>query len=115
MSIRANNNQLNSKLWRVCTRYFRVLISLNFLLSLCLLFFAASLLLVSPSAILPTLLYAKLIGYIVSITLERLFYSDRRVFFYNLGLSYRRIFSMLFLFDGMLFLTLLVVWIYLVN
>ena len=49
----------------------------------------------------------KLIGYVVTFVIEKLFFSYRIFYYYNLGISYRRILGTFFTLDFGLFVSLL--------
>ncbi|GAA4779054.1 hypothetical protein GCM10023231_02140 [Olivibacter ginsenosidimutans] len=50
----------------------------------------------------------KSVGYLFSVAIERMFYANRVYFFKNLGLSYRWIFTYLFLLDFGYYLLILI-------
>lgn len=108
-------NNLAQKLLIVYRRNFKVIIMLNMILSFFLFESLKSQLVEIPYSVLPMLVFIKLMGYGSSVLIELVFQPERRVFFYNLGLSYTRIFSFIFLFDSLILLSFIAVWTFLLN
>ncbi|HTM97464.1 MAG TPA: hypothetical protein VL088_01915, partial [Pedobacter sp.] len=53
-------------------------------------------------------LFFKLIGYVTTVSIEKMLFNQRSYYYRNLGLSYRRIFAVLFSFEFMLFVFVLI-------
>jgi hypothetical protein len=97
-----------SKLKTIYLHHFKLVLFLNFCLSLFFgyLFFLKGF---DKAPLYSIALFFKLVAYGTTVSIEKLFFSVRNYYYRNLGLSYRRIFSVLFAVDMMLFISLLVV------
>lgn len=113
--LQQTTNSRSGKLLIVYSRYFKLIISLNITLSFFVFLSAKNMLIENPYGVLPMLIFFKLIGYGSSVMAELVFQPERRIFFYNLRLSYTRIFFCMFLFDSLIFLTIISVWMFLLN
>ena len=113
--LQQTTNSRSGKLLIVYSRCFKLIISLNITLSFFVFLSAKNILIENPYGVLPMLVFFKLIGYGSSVMAELVFQPERRIFFYNLRLSYTRIFFCMFLFDSLIFLTIISVWMFLLN
>ncbi|MCY1532960.1 hypothetical protein D9M68_682620 [compost metagenome] len=87
-------------------RHFKLMLALNISLSLflCALFYIKGF---DKTLLYTIALFNKGIGYAVTIAIEKLFFGKRSFYYKNLGISYGRLFSMFFILDVLIFITLL--------
>lgn len=95
-----------AKLKFIYIHHFKLIIFLNFGLSL---FFSYLFFLKGFDKIplYSIALFFKLIGYATTFAIEKLLFSQRKYYYLNMGLSYRRLFSVLFGIDFVVFVFML--------
>lgn len=100
------------KLSIIYTRHFKLMLCLNFCLSLffAYLFYRKGF---NRVPLYNLAIFFKALGYLFTVTVEKFFFTDRNYYFKNQGISYRRLFTTLFSVDAMIFLLVLfMVWLY---
>jgi len=97
---------MQSTLKTIYLHHFKLVLFLNFCLSLFFgyLFFLKGF---DKAPLYSIALFFKLIAYGTTLSIEKLLFSQRRYYYRNLGLSYRRIFTVLYAAEFTLFISLL--------
>ena len=100
---------------RIILLHFRFLLALNLLWSIALLSSVFTYGLQTATAI-SLIIVAKVIGYGVSILIERWLYAGQREYYFkNMSLSYVRLFGCLFLLDTVLLIFIALLWLIIKN
>ncbi|MFC7524649.1 hypothetical protein ACFQRK_11865 [Parapedobacter sp. GCM10030251] len=98
----------------IVLRHFRFLIAINFLCSIALLANAFSG--ISATMAIPLIVIAKIIGYGLSILIEKWFYAKQREYYFkNIGIAYCQLFARLFAIDTITLILLASVWLMVRN
>lgn len=90
----------------IYAKHFKLILCLNFCLSLffAYLFYRKGF---NQVSLYNLAIFFKGIGYLFTATVEKVFFTNRSYYFKNLGISYRRLFGVLFVFDLIIFVLML--------